>query len=59
MEKQNIEMNNCTIKDKKKTNKQTRMAVREKSSSFLTVHQEPMTGENPDADNSQGHAEGK
>ena len=52
-------MNNCTIKEKKKTNKQTRMAVREKSSSFLTVHQEPMTGENPDADNSQGHAEGK
>ena len=54
-----MEMNNCTMKEKKQTNKQTRMAVREKSPSFLTVHQEPMAGENPDADNSQGHAEGK
>jgi hypothetical protein len=46
------EMNDC---NKKKTN----VREREKSPPFHTVHQEPMAGENPNADNSQGHAEGK
>lgn len=30
-----------------------------KSSSFYTIHQQPMASKDPNADDSQGHTEGK